>query len=57
MDSGKHRNGTTLVEILVVVAVVMILAGLVAFGLSFPYAKEVAGGLAIAAGVMIVMDA
>jgi hypothetical protein len=35
----------------------LILAGLVAFGLSFPYAKEVAGGLAIAAGVMIVMDA
>lgn len=30
MESGKDRNGTTLIEILVVVAVIMILAGMVA---------------------------
>ena len=29
MESGRYRNGTTLIEILVVVAVIMILAGIV----------------------------
>jgi type II secretory pathway pseudopilin PulG len=42
MESGKYKDGTTLVEILVVIAVIMILAGLVT-GIAMSidsYAKE-----------------